>query len=146
MHQTMRLKQWAPEPCTCTIDNSRSQINGVLPSGSVSRQSREIDAQAIDCINGGLILNASSRFSSTGQAAKIIKLCDKSTQCPIMVKLKPGADGEIGRRTTLKMWRLRSCRFESDSAHSINFIGNWFVALLRRKPISNSKNSILDKV
>ncbi len=27
------------------------------------------------------------------------------------------ANGEIGRRTTLKMWRRNACRFESDFAH-----------------------------
>jgi hypothetical protein len=35
----------------------------------------------------------------------------------MMVKLKSRASGGIGRRTTLKMWRLRSCEFESRLAH-----------------------------
>lgn len=37
-----------------------------------------------------------------------------------MMRVIIRADGEIGRRTTLKMWRLRSCEFESRSAHSLH--------------------------
>ncbi len=39
----------------------------------------------------------------------------------------PRANGEIGRRTTLKMWRgSPSCRFESDSAHQITVISGYY--------------------
>lgn len=44
-----------------------------------------------------------------------------------MIKLMPRANGEIGRRTTLKMWRgSPSCRFESDSAHQITVISGYY--------------------
>lgn len=44
-----------------------------------------------------------------------------------MIRLMPRANGEIGRRTTLKMWRgSPSCRFESDSAHQITVISSYF--------------------
>lgn len=39
-----------------------------------------------------------------------------------MMKVIIWADGGIGRRTTLKMWRLRLCEFEPRSAHTLHFL------------------------
>lgn len=44
-----------------------------------------------------------------------------------MMKVTIRADGGIGRRTTLKMWRLRLCEFESRSAHDICFLHRVFL-------------------